>query len=159
VPWFVIFRWAGEIRQIPALVKVDELVRLRGLLSASRLVTIAGPGGAGKTRLAEELARGLTRSFGEVAAAYLASAVEATDVSEVVAAAVGLQNRGERPVQVQLVEYLGQRRLLLLLDNCEHVVEGAASLAADLLANCRSRRRCDSAPRSGRSASKIALRA
>ncbi len=114
----------------------DELVRLRGLLSANRLVTITGSGGAGKTRLAEELARGLTRSFGEVVAAYLADAVEASDVTEVVAAAVGLQNRGERPAQVQLVEYLGQRRLLLLLDNCEHVVGAAASLASDLLANC-----------------------
>src|SRR6516162_7013949 len=66
-----------------------ELGRLRALLADSRLVTITGPGGAGKTRLAEEFAAGLARSFeGGSAVAYLASALAPVEVAEVAAAAV-----------------------------------------------------------------------
>ncbi|MGZ6256838.1 MAG: ATP-binding protein, partial [Candidatus Limnocylindria bacterium] len=114
-----------------------ELARLRALLSASRLVTITGPGGAGKTRLAEEFVVGLARSIGDgVAVAYLATATGPIDVTEVTSAAVGLRNMGSRGVGAELIDYLRERRLVLVLDNCEHVGAAAAELAAELLRAC-----------------------
>ena len=100
-------------------------------------MTITGPGGAGKTRLAEELVAALARSLeGGSAFAYLAAAHTPIEVGEVVAAAVGLRNRGPRPVGEELIEYLGDHRLLLILDNCEHLAAASAELAAELLRAC-----------------------
>jgi predicted ATPase/DNA-binding CsgD family transcriptional regulator len=114
-----------------------ELARLRALLSEHRLVTITGPGGAGKTRLAEELAATITRSLeGGAAFAYLAAAHTPIEVSEVVATAAGLRNRGPRAVGTELVDYLADRRLLLVLDNCEHLAAASAALVAELLGAC-----------------------
>jgi non-specific serine/threonine protein kinase len=115
----------------------DELARLRTLLGGGRLVTITGPGGSGKTRLAEELAAQLSRSFdARVAVAYLAGVGAAGDVGGVVMASVGLRGGGE-PLAA-LVEFLGRQRLLLVLDNCEHVRDAAAELTARLLDTCSS---------------------
>jgi predicted ATPase/DNA-binding CsgD family transcriptional regulator/transcriptional regulator with XRE-family HTH domain len=114
-----------------------ELGRLRALLSETRLVTITGPGGVGKTRLAEEFSSVVARSFDTPPAfAYLAAAHSPIEVGDVVAASVGLRNRGERPVQRELVEYLADQRLLLMVDNCEHVAAAAAEIAAELLGAC-----------------------
>jgi predicted ATPase len=118
------------------------------LLADSRLVTITGPGGAGKTRLAEEFAAGLARSFeGGSAVAYLAGAVAPDQVAEVVAAAVGLRSRSARGVQAELISYLSDQRLLLVLDNCEHLAAASAALAAEVLQRLRAHRhRGDRAP-------------
>jgi predicted ATPase len=114
-----------------------ELTRLRALLSEHRLVTITGPGGAGKTRLAEELVVAVSRSLEAGAAfAYLASAHTPIEVGEVAAAAVGLRNRGRRSVWAELIDYLGDERILLVLDNCEHLAAATAELAAELLRAC-----------------------
>ena len=114
-----------------------ELGRLRVLLADSRLVTITGPGGAGKTRLAEEFAAGLARSFeGGSAVAYLAGAVAPDQVAEVVAAAVGLRSRSARGLEAELISYLSDRQLLLVLDNCEHLAAASATLAAEVLRDC-----------------------
>jgi len=114
-----------------------ELGRLRALLAGSRLVTITGPGGAGKSRLAEEFAAGLARSFeGGSAVAYLAGAVTPVQVVEVVAAAVGLRSRNARGVEAELISYLSDQRLLLVLDNCEHLAAASAALAAEVLHAC-----------------------
>jgi predicted ATPase/DNA-binding CsgD family transcriptional regulator len=113
----------------------DELGRLRTLAASSRLVTITGPGGSGKTRLAEELVCQLTRTLdGGIAFAYLADAGEAVDVGDIAAAAVGLRGPGEP--MAALVGYLSDRRFLLVLDNCEHVRDAAADLVAQLLRWC-----------------------
>jgi predicted ATPase/DNA-binding CsgD family transcriptional regulator len=115
----------------------DELARLRALLSASRLISITGPGGAGKTRLAEEFAASLARSFnGSIAVAYLAGTAAPSDVVEIVAEAVELRHMGARPVEAELIDYLGTKRLLLVLDNCEQVADLAAELTAELLRAC-----------------------
>lgn len=115
----------------------QELTRLRTLLSETRLVTVAGPGGAGKTRLAEELAAGMTRSFqGAIAFAYLAAAQTAAEVLDLTAAAVGIRGSGQQDLRQQLTDYCAAHPYLLVLDNCEHVAGPAAELAACLVASC-----------------------
>ena len=114
-----------------------ELGRLRALLDGSRLVTIIGPGGAGKTRLAEEFAAGLARSFeGGSAVAYLGGTLAPVEIVDIVAAAVGLRSKGARGAEEELISYLSDQRLLLVLDNCEHLAAASAALAADVLRAC-----------------------
>ncbi len=113
----------------------DELARLRSFLAGNRLLTITGPGGSGKTRLAEELVAHLARSFDAgIAVAYLAGVGEPAEVGEVVMASVGLHGGGEP--RAALVDYLGSRRFLLVLDNCEHVRDAAVELVTALHRSC-----------------------
>jgi non-specific serine/threonine protein kinase len=113
----------------------DELASLRSLLGGSRVLTITGPGGSGKTRLAEELVAHVARTFDrQVAVAYLAGAGAPEEVAEVVMAAVGLHGGGD-PLAA-LAAYLGSRRFLLVLDNCEHLRRAAAELVVHLQSAC-----------------------
>ncbi|MFI6232195.1 BTAD domain-containing putative transcriptional regulator [Micromonospora sp. NPDC050784] len=118
----------------------EELKRLGGLLGERRLVTLTGPGGAGKTRLAIEAGG---RVDGEVRFVELAGLADGSDVPQAVLSALGLRDAGLRaPAESgwqttdRLVEALAERRLLLVLDNCEHVLVDAARLAARLLSAC-----------------------
>ncbi|MEO3748945.1 BTAD domain-containing putative transcriptional regulator [Plantactinospora sp. B5E13] len=117
----------------------DELGRISKLLDEARLVTVHGPGGVGKTRLAIEAA-GL--QSGDVRMVELAGLVDGADVAPAVLAALNLRDAalrapgGPRDVVDRLVAALADRRLLLVLDNCEHVVADTARLAARLLAGC-----------------------
>ena len=113
----------------------DELASLRSLLGGSSVLTITGPGGSGKTRLAEELVAHVARTFDrQVAVAYLAGAGAPEEVADVVMAAVGLHGGGDP--SVALAEYLGPRRFLLVLDNCEHLRLAAAELVVHLQRTC-----------------------
>ncbi|MGC4799093.1 BTAD domain-containing putative transcriptional regulator [Micromonospora saelicesensis] len=118
----------------------EELKRVGDLLGDRRLVTLTGPGGAGKTRLAIEAAG---RVDGEVRFVELAGLADGSDVPHAVLSALGLRDAGLRaPAESgwqttdRLVEALAERRLLLVLDNCEHVLVDAARLAARLLSAC-----------------------
>ncbi|MBQ1018195.1 winged helix-turn-helix domain-containing protein [Micromonospora sp. D93] len=118
----------------------EELKRVGELLGERRLVTLTGPGGAGKTRLAIEAAG---RVDGEVRLVELAGLADGSDVPQAVLSALGLRDAGLRaPAEPgrhtidRLVEALAERRLLLVLDNCEHVLVDAARLAARLLSAC-----------------------
>ena len=110
-----------------------ELAEVRRLLGGSRLVTLTGIGGVGKTRLALRAAAGLTRAFpGGVWLVRLDQLRDEALVAQAVAGALGLQDRPGYSPAAALAEYLAGRQLLLVLDNCEHLVDAVAKLA-DLL--------------------------
>ncbi|MFC7449194.1 ATP-binding protein [Rhodococcus daqingensis] len=114
-----------------------ELVEARRLLSVSRLVTLTGIGGVGKTRLALRVAEDSRRAFGDgVRLVELAEVHDPESLKDAVAIAVGLRVRAARPPLDMLVEYLSTRRLLLVMDNCEHLVEAVAVLCEALLRRC-----------------------
>ncbi|MFJ9430592.1 AfsR/SARP family transcriptional regulator [Streptomyces sp. NPDC101490] len=120
-----------------------ELAALRIELARSRLVTLTGPGGSGKTRLAEEAAlraEGPAAWIAELAPLDDPGAVPGAVLSALGLREVNLINREGTGLQddpaARLVEHLARRPLLLVLDNCEHVIDAAAALAETLLVHC-----------------------
>jgi predicted ATPase/DNA-binding CsgD family transcriptional regulator len=110
-----------------------ELAEVKRLLAGSRLVTLTGIGGVGKTRLALRAAAELRRAFRD--GVWLVQLDQLRDqelVSQAVAGALGLQDRAGYASAATLADYLAGRQLLLVLDNCEHLVDATAKLA-DLL--------------------------
>ncbi|MBA3414055.1 MAG: hypothetical protein H0U10_02380 [Chloroflexia bacterium] len=101
-----------------------------------RLLTLTGPGGSGKTRLALRVAETVGPRFADgVAFVPLAAVPDAALVPSVVAHGLGIRDEGERPLGGRLAAVIGDRRLLLVLDNFEHVL-AAAGFLADLLTAC-----------------------
>ncbi|GGZ10648.1 BTAD domain-containing putative transcriptional regulator [Streptomyces poonensis] len=130
----------------------DDIGAIRGDLAAARLVTLLGPGGAGKTRLSQEAGEAVADAVPDgVWLAELAPVDDPGNVPEAVLTALGaretvlrgagaeemraVSERHDDPVS-RLVEHCGRRRMLIVLDNCEHVVEAAARLAEQLLQRC-----------------------
>ncbi|MGW4339519.1 protein kinase domain-containing protein [Rhodococcus koreensis] len=114
-----------------------ELTEAREKLSVSRLLTLTGIGGVGKTRLGLRLAADVRRGFAD--GVWLVALSELRDESllvDVVAAALGVRDRVARSLEDVLIEFLNPRQLLLMLDNCEHVVDSAAALVETLLRTC-----------------------
>ena len=112
----------------------EETNRLSRLLAEHRLVTIAGAGGSGKTRLAIEVGAALADRYRD--GAWLVDLAPLTDVSllpQAVADALRVPEDPVRPLADTLVDFLGDKQLLLILDNCEHLIEGCAALAETLL--------------------------
>ncbi|MFV5990921.1 AfsR/SARP family transcriptional regulator [Streptomyces sp. NPDC056231] len=130
----------------------DDIDAIRDDLAQARLVTLLGPGGAGKTRLSQEAAESVASAWPDgVWLAELAPVDDPETVPEAVLTALGAREtvlrgagaeelraaeRGAGDPLVRLTEHCSRRRMLLLLDNCEHVVETAAALADHLLAHC-----------------------
>jgi predicted ATPase/DNA-binding CsgD family transcriptional regulator len=115
----------------------QELAEVKRLLSTTRLLTLAGTGGAGKTRLALRAAAELARSLPD--GAWLVSLAPIGDpllLPQAVFDALGLQDVSARWSLSALSDYLQGKRLLLVLDNCEHLLDAAASLAWTLLRSC-----------------------
>ena len=111
----------------------DEVAEVRRLLAGSRLVTLTGVGGVGKTRLALRAAAELRRAFpGGVWLVRLDQLRDEALVAQAIAGALGLQDRAGFSPEAALADYLAGRQLLLVLDNCEHLVDAVAKLA-DLL--------------------------
>ena len=112
----------------------SEIAKIRSLLQTARLLTLTGPAGVGKTRLALEAASVSTKTFPDVIwLVDLAPLRESTAVAGITAATLGVPNLGVQPPEVQLAEYLGERRALIVLDNCEHLTLPCAELAKALL--------------------------
>ena len=149
---------AGNLRaRLTSFVgRESELREIRDDLSRTRLVTLLGPGGAGKTRLSQEAAERAAAQPGNswpdgVWIAELAPVADPSAVPEAVLTALGAREtvlrgagaeelraadpHGDDPL-VRLTEHCSRRRMLVLLDNCEHVVEAAAALTERLLETC-----------------------
>ncbi len=116
----------------------QELVDLRTMLRGSRMVTLTGAGGSGKTRLALELAaeRVVDGSGDGVWLVELAALTDAGFVASEVARVLGIVEEPGRPVTETLIDALRDRSLLVVLDNCEHLIDGSAKLADRLLRAC-----------------------
>jgi predicted ATPase/DNA-binding SARP family transcriptional activator/DNA-binding CsgD family transcriptional regulator len=114
-----------------------EMLEVKRALAMTRLLTLAGAGGAGKTRLALEVARDLIGAYPDgVWLIELAPLNEEKLVPQAVAKAVGVPEQSGRLLTDALVEVLRAKEMLLVLDNCEHLVEAAAWLASVLLDSC-----------------------
>jgi predicted ATPase/DNA-binding SARP family transcriptional activator len=107
-----------------------ELAEVRALLATRRLVTLTGPGGVGKTRLAVAAATGFG---GEVCLVDLVPVTESAGVPAAVAVALDIREEPGRPLTETLAGTLAGAPMLILLDNCEHVVDGCAALVDTLL--------------------------
>ncbi|MFC7446522.1 protein kinase domain-containing protein [Rhodococcus daqingensis] len=111
-----------------------EVTQAKNLLASSRLLTLVGIGGVGKTRLALRLATSVHREFTD--GAWLVELDEVRTPSRLIekmAATLGLRDQSNRPLREILLDVLSSRELLLVLDNCEQVVDAVADLAAELL--------------------------
>jgi predicted ATPase len=114
-----------------------EIEHLQELQSQSRLLALIGPGGVGKTRLAIQLATYLRAKFsGGVWLVELAPITDESLLPQAVAAALDLPEQANRSLEATLEDYLRDRETLLVLDNCEHLVEAAARLVQTLLRSC-----------------------
>ena len=133
---------AAETHGFPAaltsFIGREEAVRdVAGLLAECRLVTVTGPGGMGKTRLADQVARHVAARFTDGAwLAELAPVRDPAQVAAVVAAALGIPEQPGTPLAGTLARALAGQQLLLVLDNCEHMLGAAAQLCAGLLTAC-----------------------
>ena len=147
---------AGRVRtnlraQLTSFVgRQDEVLRLRKALVSYRLVTLVGPGGAGKTRLAAEVVAGVRDDAADdeldgIWMTELASVTDAADVPKAVLGVIGLresrllpdgsQRVTSRDARTRLLEGLTDARAVLVLDNCEHLIDACAHLADALLAH------------------------
>jgi predicted ATPase len=114
--------------------RANDVAELVGLLEDYRLVTVTGPGGVGKTRLATEVARRLEGRFPDgVWFIELGAVTDGAQVPAEVTSALGVQQDLGRPPLEVLAEVLAPRRLLLILDNCEHVLPAVTGLCGVLL--------------------------
>jgi non-specific serine/threonine protein kinase len=114
-----------------------ELTEMRHRLEVARLVSLVGPGGIGKTRLALEVVRSLGSRYADgVILADLAPLASPELVVQAVARALGLRTELDREPQSAILSFLTARQLLLVLDNCEHLVEACAELVTALFQSC-----------------------
>jgi predicted ATPase/DNA-binding SARP family transcriptional activator/DNA-binding CsgD family transcriptional regulator len=117
--------------------RVREILELKRQLAMTRLLTLTGTGGSGKTRLALEVAKDLVGAYPEgVWLIELAPLSEGTLVPQGVARAVRVTEQPGRPLTEALVDDLREKKMLLVLDNCEHLIEDAAQLVDALLSSC-----------------------
>jgi predicted ATPase/DNA-binding CsgD family transcriptional regulator len=129
-------------RAIPAALtsligRTRDLDGVGEVFRRGRLVTLTGPGGVGKTRLAIEVARRqLTRRLDGVWLVDFAAGAETPEVATETARVLGLRSRGGAEALKALRQVLAERDLLIILDNCEHVVDECAQLTAALLDSC-----------------------
>jgi predicted ATPase/class 3 adenylate cyclase len=114
-----------------------EIAEITGLLNSTRLVTLTGSGGTGKTRLAQEVGAEVLSAFTNgVWLIELAPLSDPTQIIPTLAQAFGLQELPFNPLANLVKDYLRDKKILLLLDNCEHLIEACARHVDDLLHKC-----------------------
>jgi predicted ATPase len=114
-----------------------QLVEVAAALRAARVVTLTGVGGVGKTRLAIQAAADLLPQYTDGAwLVELAPAVDPDALVEVVAGALGVPERQGQPLPVTVMDFLRAKHLLVVLDNCEHLLDAVASFVARVVAGC-----------------------
>ncbi|HET9001388.1 MAG TPA: adenylate/guanylate cyclase domain-containing protein, partial [bacterium] len=125
-------------RQLTSFIgREREIAEIKRLLATSSLLTLTGSGGAGKTRLAMQAASESLDAFADgVWVVELAALADPALVLQTVAAALGLREYAGRAMTETLVDYLRPRSLLVVLDNCEHVLKACSTLAEALLRGC-----------------------
>jgi predicted ATPase/DNA-binding SARP family transcriptional activator len=117
--------------------RAREMSEVRSLLDTTRLLTLTGAGGCGKTRLAVEAARDLLQDHAHgVWLVELASLTDPEFVPRAIASALGLQEQAGQALTQTLIAYLKPRQLLLVLDNCEHLIYACAEQTEALLRAC-----------------------
>ena len=110
---------------------------MEALVRTTRLVTVIGTGGTGKTRVILQVGSRLADEWRDGAwVVELARIVDSALVVPAIARSLGVRDDGGRPLLEAVVDYLRPKHLLLLLDNCEHLVQQVAKLSADLVAAC-----------------------
>ena len=138
-PIRAIAEWTGNL-PVPVssfIGRERELEQIAAALGQARVVTLTGPGGVGKTRLALQAAGRVAERFADGAwLCELASVRDPAGVDEAVAAVFSVTARAGQGTREALVEFLRSKELLLVLDNCEHVLERAAAFAGVLAASC-----------------------
>jgi predicted ATPase/DNA-binding CsgD family transcriptional regulator len=115
----------------------SESSAIKQRLWTTRLLTLTGPGGCGKTRLALRVADDLPDAFVDgVWWIELAALVDPNLIAQTIATAFGLRAEASRPPLEALIDYLRSKQILLILDNCEHLIEACAQLIHSLLQTC-----------------------
>jgi predicted ATPase/class 3 adenylate cyclase len=115
----------------------NESAELKGWLDSARLVTLTGSGGTGKTRLSQEVGAQLLTNFQHgVWLVELAPLSDEAQIIPALAQVFGLQELPFNPLRNLVFDYLRDKKLLLILDNCEHLIAACARLADDLLHQC-----------------------
>jgi len=124
--------------QVTSLVgREEELAAVRGLLGTTRLLTLTGSGGAGKTRLALQVGADVLDEYADgVWLVELAAVTDERLVPQVAATALGLREEPGRPIVETLLDAVRAKRLLLILDNCEHLVRASGELAERIIGSC-----------------------
>jgi predicted ATPase/class 3 adenylate cyclase len=125
-------------RQLSSFIgREAEIVAAEGRLAGTSLLTLTGAGGVGKTRLAVEIGAHLASSFRDgVWLVELAALTDADLVDDAVAAALAIKQRAGTEILAALVEDIGARAMLLILDNCEHLIGGVVAMTDELLRRC-----------------------
>jgi non-specific serine/threonine protein kinase len=114
-----------------------EITEIKQLLAETRLLTLTGAGGSGKSRLALQAAADLLAEYPDgIWLVELAPVSDPDMVTQLTAKALGIREQPRRPLLETLVDRLRSKRLLLVLDNCEHLLDACAALAGALLKTC-----------------------
>ncbi len=122
------------VQVMPFLGRTKEIAAVQEMLSANRLLTLTGPGGMGKTRLSQKVALNQLDSFPDgIWYVELAPVSESELVDQAVALAIGLREQeGRQPFEV-IANYLRPKQVLIILDNCEHLIAGCAKFSQEIL--------------------------